>query len=87
MRRRPAEVRQVGENLFSELDGELWLARRIALHSVNIFEGETDTGERRQRFRKAIQDHGLETVVCHRGKDGKPVTYSEAFRRLYKQDL
>jgi hypothetical protein len=87
MRRAPAEVHHAGENLFSELDGEMWLARRIALHSVNIFEGETDTGERRQRFRRAIRDHDLADVVCGRGKDGKPVNYATAFERLYKQKL
>jgi hypothetical protein len=87
MRRNPAEVRAPSANLFSELDGEMWLARRIALHSVNVFEDTTDTASRRQRFRQAIKQHGLEVVICGRDKAGKPLNYSQAFKRLYREDL
>jgi hypothetical protein len=68
------------------LNGELWLARRIALHGVKVFEGDTDTAKRRERFRQAIKHHGLESVVCG-GRGGKPATYAQAFERLYGEKL
>ena len=77
---------QKSASLFGQLNGELWLARRIALHGVKIFEGDTNPAVRRERFREGIKAHGLESVVCG-SKNGKPVLYSQAFERLYGEKL
>ena len=73
--------------LFDKLDSEMWLVRRLAEHGAKIFDGVTDSAERLKRMRAAIREHGLESVIVGRGKDGKPATYSEAFQRLYGQKL
>lgn len=72
---------------FPVLIGEQWLAERLGLHGVKIFDGVTDQTERRERFRAAILDAGLELVVCGRGSDGKPNNYRQAFERLYHTQL
>ena len=74
--------------LLDQLDGELWLARRLGKHGVLVvFDGDTTTEQRKARMREAILERGLETVICGRGVDGKPNTYGQAFRRLYREDL
>lgn len=68
--------------------GESWLADRLEKHGVkDIFAGMTDQDIRRERFRKAIRDAGLEQVQCGRAPDRKPNTYAQAFKRLYGEDL
>lgn len=83
-----AEVQlELGTNrdqALTQLDGELWLARRLGKHGVLIvFEGDTDPETRKQRMRQAIVDRGLECVVVGRGPGGKTNTYAQAFERLY----
>jgi hypothetical protein len=73
-------------DLFSELDGELWLAKRLGAHGVAVFGGVSDRAERVQRIRQAIRDNGLEQVICGR-RDHKPSTYREVFQRLYGEPL
>lgn len=65
-----------------DLDGELWLQKRLRSHGVDVFAGATDPGIRRDRFRELIKQHGLEQAVCGR-KDGKCLTYAAAWQRLY----
>jgi len=66
------------------IEAEMWLARRIGLHGIEVvFRGDTDAETRKERMRKAILDSGLEAVVCGRGPGQKPNTYAEAFQRLY----
>lgn len=75
-----------GAGRLSELDGEMWLARRLGTHGVPVFGGVTDRAERIARIRKAICDNHLEVIIAGR-KDGKPVNYSQAFERLYHEKL
>ena len=42
---------------------------------------------RRERVRAAILKHRLEPVIIGRGRDGKPMSYEQAFERLYGQSL
>lgn len=72
--------------LFSELDGEMWLAKRLGTHGVAVFGGVTDRPQRIERIRKAICENHLEEVICGR-RDGKPSTYTQAFERLYGEHL
>ena len=72
--------------LFSELDGEMWLAKRLGTHGVAVFGGVSDRTERMARIRKAIRDNGLDQVICGRRED-KPSTYAQAFERLYHEKL
>jgi hypothetical protein len=68
--------------------GETWLADRLEQHGVTtIFDGLTDQDTRRERFRRAILDAGLEEVQCGRAPDKKPNTYRQAFERLYGEKL
>lgn len=86
MKRQVSGSPNAREDLFSELDGEMWLAQRLGTHGVTVFGGLTDRTERIARIRKAICDNGLEVIVCGR-KDGKPVNYAQAFQRLYGEKL
>lgn len=70
-----------------QMDGELWLSRRLILHGVDLHAGTTDTNLRKDRAREAIKSHGLECVICGRGPDSKPNTYAQAFERLYGEKL
>lgn len=71
---------------YTHLEGELWFAKRLGDHGHElVFGGESPT-ERKQRIRQAIRDAGLEWVTA--GKfDGKPLTYAQAFERLYRERL
>ena len=71
---------------------ELWLAKRLAQHSAltdpeGIFAGVSDPATRKERIRAAIHAKALGSVIAARGRDGKPVTYAEAFERLYGEPL
>lgn len=69
------------------LAGEMKLAAAIRNHLNRAFEGDTDTASRRESFRKLIRDNQLESVIAVTGKNGKPLTYSEAFEGLYREPL
>jgi hypothetical protein len=74
--------------LFERLDREMWLAKRLGQHGAVVFDGDTDTAERKLRFRQAIQLHGLDLVVVGMSKTThKPLTYSDVFRELYGERL
>jgi len=68
------------------LRGEQWLLRRLLQHQVDALAGVTEAGGRKARFRAAIQLHGLDVIICGT-RDGKPVTYAQAFQRLYGERL
>lgn len=78
---------RAGLAVTTELAREIWLARRLRDHGARIFDGVTDRDVRRERFRAAILAHGLEHVVIGRDKDRKPVTYAQAFERLFGEPL
>jgi hypothetical protein len=90
----PPEVRAPSSS-YPELDGGMWLARRLGLHGVlvqaEIFAGVTDAPERARRLkeqlRRAIVERGLGPVICGRGPDRKSDTYQSAFERLYGEQL
>ncbi len=72
--------------------GELWLAKRLVQHSalpdpVGIFAGVSDPVTRKERVRQAIRRKALGSVIAARGRNGKPVTYAEAFERLYGEPI
>ncbi len=71
---------------------ELWLAKRLAQHSAltdpeGIFASVSDPATRKERIRAAIHAKGISGVISARGRSGKPVTYAEAFERLYGESL
>lgn len=70
------------------LDQECWFAKRLREHGAGwILAGDTTAAVRRERVRAAILKHRLEPVIIGRGRDGKPMTYEQAFERLYGQSL
>lgn len=73
-----------------ELNGEAWLARRLhEWHGVpDVFDGDTTTESRKAAVRAAINQHGLEWVIC--GRDSvakKTLTWGDTFQRLYGERL
>ena len=91
----PAPLTQ-RHDLFAELEGGLWLAKRLGLHGVllppGVFDGVTESAERETRLkellRRAVLDRGLECVICGRDPNtGKGNTYAQAFERLYGESL
>lgn len=69
------------------LDGELWLCKRLGDHGASVHEGLTTTESRREQIRQIILRERFESVLVGRGKDRKPMTYAEAFERLYGEPL
>ena len=69
-----------------KLDHELWLSQRLRQHGVDAFDGDTTPEVRCQRIREAIRKHGLECVIVG-SKQGEPVTYPQAFERIYGEAL
>lgn len=67
---------------FESFDNEQWLANRLRIHGARIFDGVTDVAERKERFRQAIEIVGA-PVICGRDRDGKNVTYAQAFEKLF----
>lgn len=72
---------------FSDFDAEIYLTRRLKDHGALIFEGDTTAQARRERFRSAIVNHGLDCVIVGRNKAGKPETYADLFERIFKDPL
>lgn len=71
----------------TSLNDEAWLARRIREHGGgDVFQGTTDTAVRKERMRQAIKGAQLSAVIIS-GVGKKPVTWSEAFERLYGEPL
>lgn len=52
----------------------------------DVFDGTTDKDSRKQKFRMAIKECGLECVVIG-AKEGKPVSWREAFKAVYGETL
>ncbi len=71
----------------TDLSRELYLRERLIDHrGPDVFDGTTDRTTRMQRFRDAIRDCGLQSVII--GADnGKPVSWPEAFERCYGEAL
>jgi hypothetical protein len=74
--------------LFDKLDREMRLVERLAAHGAHVFDGNTDEPTRKERIRIAIQHHDLGPVLTGlRDPNGRPLTYSQAFQRLYLEPL
>lgn len=63
---------------------EAQLVRRLGEHGMAVFTGDTTVEVRRERVREAIARVGC-SVICGRDAQGRPVTYAQAFERLYGQ--
>lgn len=72
------------------MEGEAWLARRLGTHGVlGVFNGLTDSTERKRRMREAIKERGLQEVRITEPGEERPrtITYGAAFERLYGEPL
>lgn len=72
---------------FTDFDAEIYLTRRLRDHGAQIFEGDTTREARRERYRSAIVNHGLERVIVGHNKAGKCETYADLFERLFNEPL
>lgn len=70
-----------------QLDGEIFLARRLKNHLIDVFAGITDTEYRKQRFRKLITETSLDAACIGKRPDGRSETYAAFFERLYGEPL
>jgi hypothetical protein len=69
------------------LHDEAWLAKRMLDHrGPDVFDGTTDSTVRKTRLREAIVQGGLSCVVIG-AKNGKPVSWRQAFEALYNEKL
>lgn len=66
----------------SQFDAETWLAKKLGDLGSQIFTGATDPGTRREAFRCAIIDGGVETKVLGK-RAGKEETVRGFFERIY----
>lgn len=72
---------------FSQFDAETFLARRLGEHGARVFLGLTDQANRKDRFRAAINEHGLDAVIVGRNLAGKTETYEQLFQRIFNEPL
>jgi hypothetical protein len=73
---------------FREIDGELYLARRLEDHGYHVFLGNTTREMRKTRLREAIRETGRDIAIIGRNpRSGKAETYAQAFERLYGEKL
>lgn len=73
---------------FRGLDAEIYLAKRLLQHGVDIFAGATDAQSRKELIRAAIIEHELDsTLVGRNPKTRKVETYAQVFERLYGEPL
>jgi hypothetical protein len=71
----------------TDLSNEIWLAQRLRDHrGPDVFDGDTNSDARKQRFREAIKACGLESIVIG-AKKGTPVNWRHAFESLYGEPL
>lgn len=71
----------------SDIASEMFLAQRMLDHrGPDVFDGTTDKQSRMRKFRSAINECGLASVVIG-SKQGKPVTWAEAFETVYAEPL
>jgi hypothetical protein len=77
----------VNNSQFHRFDGEAFLAKRLKDRGREIFIGTTDTAERMRRFRIAITDARLMSVVVGTNLAGKTETYADLFARIYDEPL
>lgn len=68
-------------------DAERHFAKRLLEHGVKVFEGDTTREARRERFRSAVVNHGLDMAIVGRAPDGKCETYAQIFERIFDQPL
>lgn len=71
---------------------EAWLANRLGRKGVllDLFAGTTNEAERKRRLRAAINSRELAEVIAAIDRSSgkaKPVTYGQAFERLYGEPL
>lgn len=72
---------------FAQFDAEAYLARRLGEHGRQVFIGSTDSGVRREKFRTAILEHGLDAVIVGRNLAGKTENYAQLFERIFNEPL
>lgn len=71
---------------YAFLEGELWFAKRLGEHGMEIVFGGDSPSERRARIRAAILHGGLSAVIVGKS-EGRAQTYAQAFQRLYGEAL
>lgn len=69
-----------------QLKREMWLARRLRQYA-HVFDGETNIADRRERVRRAILSAGYRAKLIGRRKNGKSLTYADAFEAIYREPL
>jgi len=74
------------DQTLTRVEGEAWLLRRLLKHGIDALAGVTEEGERKTRFRQAIKTAGISEVICA-SKERKPLSYAQAFERLYGEKL
>ena len=74
-------------SLLTEMQNEMWLAKRLRDHGgPAVYDGLTTAEQRLTAVREAIESLGLRSVIVG-AKDGKPVTWAQAFERCYRVKL
>jgi len=65
---------------------EIWMAGKLKQHGASIFDGLSTIEQRRERVRQLILANQLAGEKCGT-REGKPVTFREAFEALYSEPL
>lgn len=71
---------------YDHLTGEEWMAKRFGELGYEIVFGGLDPSQRKQRIREHITTNGLESVIAN-SEGKKPLTFAQAFERLYGERL
>jgi hypothetical protein len=83
----PAAQQSLELSAHDQARAEIALAKRLRIHGVKVDDGLTTLEQRREAFRDAITARGIELVIAWKTKNGKPMTYGQAFQRIYGRPL
>lgn len=68
---------------FTQLDQEIFLARKLSAYGEPIFTGITDLDMRREKMRAVIIKHKLATMPVGKNTLGVWFSYGELFEKIY----
>lgn len=84
--RMPGKSEPLQLDAYAHLTGEEWLAKRFGELGYDVVFGGLDPTQRKQRIREHIVEHGLECAIAD-SQLRKPITFAQAFERLYGERL
>lgn len=69
----------------AQLKGEIWISRHLGCE--DLFGGDTNLNQRRERVRIEIIRRGLGDVVAGKSAAGQQITWAQMFALTYEEPI